>query len=242
MSQPPDVLELGLPPGEMPPAHGFRGEDAPVIRGSVPRGLSIAVSRESGARGGSIARRVGRKLGWQVYDHEVLEFMAQDSVARQELIDSLPEACGAWAEERLAWLCKEHNLQTDPALVNMSRLVLSLAAQGEVVLIGRGAGSILPPHTTLNVRIVAPLQDRIAYMCQWLRLPVSEAAEKVRQSDQRRTEFLSAHFHCSATALHQYDLVLNSSRLGEEACADLIVQAAKVRAEVPVEMGDWTET
>ena len=49
-----------------------------------------------------------------------------------------------------------------------------------MVLIGRGAGFILPRETTLHVRMVAPLQERIAYMSQWLRLPVQEAAEKVR--------------------------------------------------------------
>ena len=46
--------------------------------------------------------------------------------------------------------------------------------------IGRGAGCILPRESTLNVRVVAALEERIAYMAQWLRLTAEEAAERVR--------------------------------------------------------------
>ncbi len=43
-------------------------------------------------------------------------------------------------------------------------LVESLAARGEAILVGRGAGYYLPPEMSLHVRIVAPLDDRIAHM------------------------------------------------------------------------------
>ena len=65
-------------------------------------------------------------------------------------------------------------------MIDVARLVLSLAAEGGVVLIGRGAGFLLPPESTLHVRVVAPLSDRIAYMSQWLRLTREQAAEQVR--------------------------------------------------------------
>jgi cytidylate kinase len=110
-------------------------------------------------------------------------------------------------------------------------VVLALGAQGGVVLIGRGAGCILPADSTLNVRVVAPLADRIAYMGQWLRLTEAEAAERVRLRDQRRAEFIDTHFHRRPDDVHQYHLVLNSSFLGEELCAELIARAARERAE-----------
>ena len=40
------------------------------------------------------------------------------------------------------------------------RVILALGAQGEVLLVGRGAGCLLPREATLHVRIVAPLEDR----------------------------------------------------------------------------------
>ena len=237
MSQPRELVEMGMLPGdEMPPRHGFQGDRgaAPATR-SVPQGLAIALSRESGARGGTIARRVAHKLGWQVYDQDLLEYMAQDTVVHQGVLEALTPAAATWVEARLGELHHESNLAGDPAIENLARLVLALGAQGESVLIGRGAGCILPRESTLNVRVVAPLPERIAYMAQWMRLSLAEATEKVRSRDERRSEFLRAHFSRSPADVHQYDMVLNSSMLGEDGCAELIAQAAHVRWTLKVE-------
>ena len=48
--------------------------------------------------------------------------------------------------------------------------------------------------------------------------------------DRRRADFVKATFDCDTADAHQYDLLLNSSLLGEETCADLIVQAARARS------------
>ena len=53
MSQPSDLLEF-------PPRHGFRGASARARRTDAPLGLTIAVSREAGARGGTIGRLAGK--------------------------------------------------------------------------------------------------------------------------------------------------------------------------------------
>jgi hypothetical protein len=213
------------------PRHGFQGDrGAVVLTPLAPAGLSIAVSRESGARGGTIGRRVGRKLGWQVYDQELLEYMAQDTVVRQELFEGLTPAGTEWVEARLEQLLREQNLSQHPSILSLARVTLALGAGGGVVLIGRGAGCILPRATTLHVRLVAPEAERIAFMSQWLRLTLAEATERVRLNDSRRAEFVLTHFHHRPDDVHQYDLVLNSSLLGEELCAELIAQAARGRA------------
>jgi hypothetical protein len=206
-----------------PPLHGFQGDRGRPPAGPWTPGLSIALSRESGARGGTIARRVGRKLGWQVYDQELLEYLTQQAGAGPGVLEPLSPPAVEWVEARL------RQLSDHPSVAGMARTVLALGAQGRVVLIGRGAGHILPRDTTLHVRIVAPLPQRIAYMAQWLRLTEGEAAQRVRVRDARRAEFLAAHFPQQAGDLCQYDLVLNSSFLGEDVCAELIVQAVLAR-------------
>jgi cytidylate kinase len=214
------------------PLHGFQGDRGPVpMTPRVPAALTIAVSREAGARGGTIGRRVARKLGWQVYNQELLEYTAQEGPSRH-VMAHLPATAARWAEERLGVLRREQNLGQHPTVADLARIVLALGAQGEVVLIGRGAGNFLPAASTLHVRIVAPLSDRVAYMSQWLRLPEHEAEEQVRQRDARRAEFTVTHFHRQPSDVYQYDLILNSSLLGEEVCGDLIVQAARAKLAV----------
>jgi cytidylate kinase len=209
------------------PLHGFRGHA--VGEPSLPRALTIAISREAGARGGTIAKRAAEKLGWQVFSQELLEYISQEGAFRQEVLDNLAPAATAWVEDQLERLLREQNLSRNPTILQLARMVLSLGVQGEAILLGRGAGCILPRPSTLHVRFVAPLEDRIAYMSQWLRLTEEEAAEQVRKRDHRRAEFISTHFHRKPSDVHQYDLVLNSSCLGEDACAELIVLAAKAK-------------
>ncbi|MGL4553033.1 MAG: AAA family ATPase [Gemmataceae bacterium] len=228
MSQPPEAR--WAEEDEEAPLHGFRGDRAARARPTAPGGLTVALSRESGARGGAIARLVGRRLGWPVYDQEHLEFLSGDPVARANLMDDLSPACVAWFEARVADV--ERTLDAgDDGLHHLIRLVSALGARGEAVILGRGAGQLLPAETTLNVRVIAPLAERVAYLAQWMRLSAAEAEQKVHARDAQRAQFLRDRLHRSPADVHQYDLVLNTSHLGEEACAELIAGAVRLRWE-----------
>lgn len=221
-------------PDEMPidppaPRHGDRGQ--PVHRSTLPLGLSIALSREAGSRGASIAQRVSARMGWDVYTQEMLEVLTQEGALSQEIAKQLPEGGEEWIEDRLQQLLQEQSISRNPGVMELARVIIALGVSGEVVLLGRGAGCVLPTATTLNVRLVAPIADRVAYMSQCLRMTDEEAADQVRRRDHRRAEFLSTHFHRKPGDIHQYDLVLNTSFLGEETCADIIIQAAKAKMD-----------
>jgi hypothetical protein len=218
-------------PGAQTPRHGFQGDRRPPPA-PVPDAVSIAISREAGARGGTIGRRVGRKLGWQVYDQEVLEYLAQEAAVRPDLMHARETPAGQWADEQLRRLGLDRGAAGGPGINNLARVVLTLAVQGHAVFIGRGAGCLLPAASTLKVRVLAPLDDRVAYLSAWLRLTREEAAERVRLRDRRRQEFQQANFHSDPNDMNQYDLVLNSSLLGEEVCAELIVQAAGAKEDL----------
>jgi cytidylate kinase len=210
--------------GDPVPHHGDRGE-AGRAAPRFPRTFTIAVSRQAGARGASIAGRVGRKLGWQVVDQEVLEYVAQQDPAEE----APSEAARAWADARISELRESGVLGGDGPTLAIARAVLALAAEGDVIVIGRGAGHILPRASTLHVRIVAPRADRVAYMGQHLRLTPAESEREVDQRDERRREYLLDHLNADSADPTHYDLTLNSSRLGEELCAELIAQAARGR-------------
>ena len=211
----------------MTPRHGFQGDRAPrPIVPLVPPALTIAISRQAGARGTTIAHRAGRLLGWEVYDQELLEYIAQEGAFRQRVLDGLSSETAAWLEQRHTQLFSTRKPARYPAVSDLARLILALGAQGEVILVGRGAGSILPVDSTLHVRIVAPVADRIAYMSQSLRLTIDEATQEVATRDRRRAEFIEGQFQRQPSDVYQYDLVLNTGLLGEEISAEIIAQTA----------------
>jgi cytidylate kinase len=224
-----ESFDLSTADERISPLHGYRGLPEPAA--GLPRMLTIAVSREAGSRGGSIARRVASRLGWEVYTQEMLEVLSQDPALRQDLQNQLPEGATEWVEDRLQQLLQEQSISRHPQMLDLARILLSLGLNGEVILLGRGAGCVLPAASTLNARLVAPLADRVAYMSQVLRLTDEEAAEQVRKRDHRRAEFLSTHFHRRPSDVHQYDLVLNTRLLGEDRCTELIIHAAKSKSD-----------
>lgn len=204
------------------PRHGDRG-DWPTRHG--PRPLTITFTRQAGARGSAIARRVGRKLGWQVVDPELLEFLADDSTTPDELTATARH----WSELRWESWRESGRLTGGPALERIARTILRLAAAGEVVLVGRGAGFLLPAESTLHVRVIAPWRERVAYFAEWQRLTEAEAAEQVRQRDRKRAELVRDQLGADPDDADAYDLVINSGRVSEDVAAELIVAAARQR-------------
>ncbi len=214
------------------PRHGFQGDRREKTPGPrVPSSLTIAISRETGTRGTTIARKVGERLGWQVYTSDLLGYSTQEERVRQDIFDSLSPEAITWVEEQTRTLLGGTFSINQQDTREVVRLVLALGSQGEAIIVGRGAGCVLPPHSTLNVRLIAPLKDRISYMTQWMRLTREEATEQVYRHDQQRTDFVESNFQISPQDPHQYDLILNTRFMGEELAADLIVRAAQAKLE-----------
>jgi cytidylate kinase len=213
------------------PVHGYRGEAPTPPPPSRPRGLSVAISREAGARGGSVARKVGELLGWQVFDQESLDYLVKNDTARGQFLAEVPDTAKAWASAHFARLRNKQKLPaaTDPGTAAMIELMLAVAARGDAVILGRGAGFLLPAETTVHVRVVAPLESRVAYFAQWLRLPREEAAAEVTARDVRRGEYLKATLGRDPADPTGYDAVVNAERLGIEGTAQFIQWAVRTK-------------
>lgn len=218
------------PPYEMPdvPVHGYRGSQ-PISPLTHPRGLTVAISRQAGARGTTIARKVADILAWQVFDHDTLDYLVQNDTARAQLLADIPQNALDWAETQLAHLQRERNLNADGDSLRLIRLVLTVAARGNAVIVGRAAGFMLPRETTIHIRVIAPVESRIAYMAQELRLTRPEAAEEVRARDDRRSLFIDRTLGLDVGELTAYDAVVNSERLGVETAAQFIGWAVRTK-------------
>lgn len=187
--------------------------------------FTIALEREAGVPGTSIAHEVGRRLGWQVYDHELLERIAQEMGLRVSLLESIDERRQSWLRESLEAFASVSSVSESAYVRHLIETILSLGAHGECVIVGRGAVQILPAEATLRVRLVAPLEDRITGLAQRLGIARAEAVRQVEATDRERIRFIKDHFLKDPTDPHQYDLVLNCSRWSVAEAADLIIEA-----------------
>lgn len=187
--------------------------------------LCITISREAGARGGTVARLVGQKLGWTVYDQELLEYIAHQMHLRASVLESLDEKAFHWSHDWLAALLEDQWQDQDAYIVHVTKVILAIGLHGEAIIVGRGAACILPRERSLNIRVIAKDADRIAFLSQLERLTPQEAERYMRETDEQRKRFVRDYFHRNNDDPHEYDLVIDSSSLGEECCAELIVAA-----------------
>jgi cytidylate kinase len=192
----------------------------PVSR--APAAFTIAVSREAGCNGALIAARLGERLGWLVYDRLLLERIAEEMGLRSSLLAGVDEKRMGWLRECIAAFSATPAVSGSAYVRHLVEMVLSLAAHGECVVVGRGAAQILPAATTLRVRLVAPLEERVAVAQARLGSSEAEAARWVRTTDRERLSFVRDHFHMDPCDPHGYDLVLNTARLSIEEAAEVI--------------------
>jgi len=193
--------------------------------------FSIAISRETGTRGPAVARTTGEILGWQVYDQELLELVARDLNVRAKLLENIDERHITWLQECVEAFAAVPAVREGKYLQHLIKVLLSLATQGQNVIVGRGGPFVLPSATTLRVRLIAPLEDRIDVVCRERHIERPEAARYVNLTDRARSQFVRLHFQHDASDPRYYDLVLNTSQFSIDQCARLIVEALHMKSQ-----------
>src|SRR4051794_32748236 len=75
---------------------------------TVARFRNVSISREAGAGAGSIARLVGTRLDWKVYDHEVIEAIAQRMEMPTDEVRVFDELAPSVVQDWILPLREEH--------------------------------------------------------------------------------------------------------------------------------------
>ncbi len=210
---------------------------------TVARFQNICISREAGAGGATIARMVGQRLGWKVYDDELLDAIAHRMELPLDDVRSFDELAPSAVQDWLLPLREEHYAPQEAYLDHLAKLIEAIGRAGESVLVGRGAGFMLPRETTLSLRIIAPLRIRALRLADRMGVSVRTARRAARDLDRRRSHFDRTMHRVVSADPHQYDMVLDSYSLGLEITALVIVRTVEAGRPGAVERsapGAWT--
>ncbi len=189
----------------------------------------ICVSREYGARGAAVARMVAEQLGFQFYSQELIQEIAEVARVRQQVVASLDERLQDSISEWVTGLMKRDGFSPSDYLRNLSKVVLTLARHGKGVVVGRGAHFILERKSTLRVRVIAPLETRVARIAERDGMATGEARANIRRIDAERVAFNRRHYGADLADPANYDLIVNTGTLGLEGAASQIVGAYESR-------------
>ena len=194
----------------------------------------ITISREFGSGGRTIGHLVAEKLGIPFYDKELVEHIALESGFAPNYVEEHGEHSPgssifsyAFAHQSVPGVM--NGLSTADFLWNVQcSVILQLAEKGPCVIVGRNADYILKDRAdTLHAFIHASKEfraDRIVRLYgESEKSPESRLAEK----DKRRK--VNYHHYTGRTwgMSQNYDISLDSSVLGVERCADILISLMK---------------
>src|SRR5438876_12310907 len=204
----------------------------------------ITVTRQYGSGGSDIARLVAERLGWELVDNQFVEEVARragvspDEVARREerapgLLERLARTLAVASPEMyISTGGSPPPVETEEEeLVKMAeRVIAEAAAEGRVVLVGRGAQAVLATRpNALHVYVVASKPFRRKVAIERLGVDAAKVDKVIDETDQQREEYVHGHYGRDRQDLTQYDLVLNAERIGFDGAADLMVAEVKRR-------------
>ena len=194
----------------------------------VARFQNICISREAGAGGGALARLVGERLGWKVYDEELVEAIAHRMQVPIDEVRALDEQAPSMVQDWLLPLREEYYAPQEAYLDHLAKLIEAIGRAGESILVGRGAGFMLPRETTLSLRVIAPLKVRAQRLAERMGVSVRTARRAARDLDRRRAQFDRTMHRANPNDPHNFDLVLDTGSLGLEIAAEVVVRAVEV--------------
>jgi len=185
----------------------------------------VTISREAGACGSQIAESVGRALGWEVLDKNLLDRVAAEAKLARSHLEAVDETSVHWASGILGTWLDSQTVSHQRYVVHLRRVVMATARRYSAVFVGRGAQFLLPRGQGLAVRLVAPKPYRVDQIVRRLAVSPARARQHIACVDRGRREFVRRFFNRNIDDPHLYDLVINVGRFGPEAAADQIVGA-----------------
>jgi cytidylate kinase len=201
----------------------------------------LTVSRLYGSGGSEVAAIIAKALGWSLLDNAVVDAVAArmglsvaEVQAREERVPSLVERLtSAMAMGSQEWMSPivDAKRPTDEQLIEVTRHVIEEAIlRGPLVVVGRGTWEMLAEREdTLHVFCYAPRKALIERTMKREGIGAEQAARLVDETDKQRDQWVRLHWERDRRALENYDLSVNTERLGIEGSAQLIVAAAKSR-------------
>ena len=202
---------------------------SPLLERPSQLGPYLTVSREVDSGGAEVARQVGLRLGWAVFDKELVEDLARRLELSPQMLELLDETRTNWFTDTMLNLMNSKIVLQDSYVSLLGRMMHLAAFDGRVIFVGRGGHLLLPPGTGLRVRVIAPRDVRLERFCEREGVTGGEAARRFDRLEASRAEFLRRHFRVDPDDPSRFDMVVDSAGFGIDGCVELVCRALELR-------------
>jgi cytidylate kinase len=185
----------------------------------------VTIAREPGSGGVPIAQAVAKKLNFLCLDEQVIDEIANSTKLRKDLIKAVDEKNRTHVEDIVQSLLNSDYVDDLKYVTELTKVLVTYAIRGKVVIVGRGANFLTPFAKGLHVNISAPYEVRVKRAMDYEGFSRKKAEEVIAKVEKERKEFVKQYFKKDPTKINSYDLTLNTTYFSVEQARDLIIDA-----------------
>ena len=197
----------------------------------------ITIARGFGSGGKEIGTRLAKELGIPCYERQLLDMASEYSGINKRLFAEVDEKLrGSYAMKHLMKIPytyvvepSDKDFTSDINLFNIqSEIIKELAKTESFVVIGKCADYVLRDMpNVISVYVEAPYEDCVQTVMDRMQVTESRAKELVRKTDKYRSDYYNRGIDWKNPC--NYDITLNSSKVGWDNCVKLIQDYVKLK-------------
>lgn len=204
------------------------------------RNYVITIARGFGSGGKDIAMRLGKELGIPCYERQILTMASdQSNIDESVFVETDEKLRGKYIAN---WLRRipvsgvveptSSNFVSDVNVFNIQAdIIRNLAETESCIIVGKCADDILRNYNNvISVYIEAPRAACVKSITEKLHVSEKRANKLITETDRYRARYYS--YYTSGkdwTNPTNYDLVLNSDRIGRENCVKVIKEYINIK-------------
>ena len=186
------------------------------------------MGRQFGSGGREIAKKLAVYLGISCYDQELITLAAKQAQFKEEIFaDKDEKAASPWLYAGVyeRGLSPNRSQPAEDILFQMqSEIIRKIAGREDCIIVGRCADAVLQSEDVelLRIFICAPFDWRVHHRMELNGMDEKSAVTLVRQMDKQRKRYYEYYTNHSWGKPDNYDLCVNSARLGIDRTAALL--------------------
>ena len=197
----------------------------------------ITISRQFGSGGRELGRRLSDNLGFDYYDKEIIQQLAEDKGLNPDYVSSVLQNHGTTGM-RLSYRNSFSNLPINihgenmatSLLLRQREIIENIAAAGnDCIIVGRDADIILREYRPMRIFVCADMDSRLSRCMahemkkeEALRLSEKEVSRNIRRIDQERSRVREMLTGMSWGEPGSFDLTVNAGNRDIKKLAEIL--------------------
>ena len=199
----------------------------------------ITIARQYGSGGRTVGEMLAKRLDIHYYDKELMKLASEDSGINESLFANADEKLkntNLFKIEHRVYHGELISPESDDFVSTQNlfnyqaKIIKELAEQESCVIVGRCADFILKDYdNVLSVFIHAPHEYCMEQAAKKHSMPSKELERFILKTDKHRADYYKYYTGREWTDARNYDLCLDSSKLGYNRCVEEIISYMNVR-------------